>query len=115
MAHVLATWGEAEGLTWTQAATRLGCTDDTAHRLALCRRPDPSPDRFTRDIERIASYVNIDPDSLARAVREADAVQALRQTRPSTDTDDAATGLLMAALDRLEREASENSSDEDNS
>ena len=115
MAHVLETWGKAEGLTWTQAATRLGCTDDTAHRLALCRRPDPSPDRFSGDVERIAAYVNLDPDTVARAVRKADALQALRRTRPSTDTDAAATGLLMAALDRLESESSGKSSDEDNS
>ena len=115
MAHVLTKWGEPEGLSWIQAAAQLGCNDDTAHRLALCRRPDPSPERYFDDVQRIAAYAKIDPDALARIVREADAVQGLRQSRPASDANGAATGLLMAALDRLEREASDDSSGEDGS
>ena len=101
MAYLLAQWGAAEGLTWRQTARRFGCTDDRAHRLALCRRPRPSPEHFVEDIERIGSYVGIDPAALARLVRESDAVEGLRQTRPLHD-DAAAVGLLMAALDRVQ-------------
>jgi hypothetical protein len=113
MAYVLAQWGEAEGLTWIQAAARLGCTDEAAHRLALCRRPNPSPKRFSDDVQRIAAYANIDPDDLARIVREADAVQSLRQTRPVSNAKAAAAGLLIAALDRLEQEAFSDPSEKD--
>lgn len=113
MAYVLAQWGEAEGLTWRQVAERLGCADHTVHRLALCRRPDPSPERFACDVQRVASYVDIDPDALAQVVRQTDALQALRQARPAADSDAAAVGFLMAALDRLENAASKDSSEGD--
>ena len=113
MAYVLAQWGEAEGFTWRQTAERLGCVDHTVPRLALCRRPDPSPARFARDVERIASYVDIDPDALALLVRQTDALQRLRQIRPTAEPDAAATDLLMAALDRLEDASSEDSQEGD--
>lgn len=112
MAYVLAQWGEAEGFTWRQAAERLNCDDHTVPRLALCRRPDPSPERFARDVERIASYVDIDPDVLTQVVRQTDALQRLHQVRPAVEPA-AATGFLMAALDRLGEASSEASSESD--
>lgn len=113
MAYVLAQWGESEGLTWRQAAEHLGCADHTAHRLALCRRPVSSPEHFAGDVQRIASYVDIDAGALARVVRQADALQALRQARPGTGPDAAAAGFLMAALDRLEDPSSKDSPEGD--
>ena len=113
MACVLARWGEAEDLSLRQAAEHLGCTEHAVHRLALCRRPDPSPERFSADVQRIASYVDIDADALAQVVRQSDALQALRQARLGTEPDAAAAGFLMAALDRLEDPSSEDSEEGD--
>jgi hypothetical protein len=100
MANLLAEWGEAEGLDWRQAAERLGCTEFTAARLALCHRPDVGPESFAEQVRRIAAFAEIDPDALANFVREADAIGRLRRAR----TAEADVGLLMAALDRLEQE-----------
>ena len=100
MANLLAEWAQAEGLDWRQAAERLGCTESTAARLALCRRPDPVPESFAEQVRHIAAFVEIDPDALANFIREADAIARLRRVR----TAEADIGLLMAALDRLEHE-----------
>lgn len=115
MAYLLARWGEAKGLKWDEAAEVLGCTDESVHRLALCLRPNPSLGSFAEDVERIASYARIDPGALARVVREVDAVQALRETRPLDDANATVAGILMAALDRLEGEQLDDPSDEDGS
>ena len=113
MAYLLARWGEIKGLSWSEAAERIGCTDDTIHRLAFCRRPDPSADRFADNVEHIAYYARIDPGVLARLVRQVDAIQALRETRPLRDASAAEARILMAALDRLEDEPLNDSSDDD--
>lgn len=101
MAHLLGQWGATEGLTWREAARQIGCRDHNVERFALCGRPRASANHFAADIESIASYANVEPSALARFIRQADAVQALSESRPLHD-DAAAAGLLIAALDRLQ-------------
>lgn len=101
MAHLLASWGETEGLSWSEAAELLGCRGIAVARLALCHRPNPTPDNFREQVSQIAQHAEIEPDGLARFVRTADAIVGLRNTR-SADLGNSASGLLLAALDRLD-------------
>ena len=104
MAHVLAKWGETQGLPWRKVASQIGCTEENAYRLALCRRPAREADRFAREIRTIADFVGVDMSALANIVREVDATTAIRRVVPSAEQASSAAGLLMAALDRLEDE-----------
>lgn len=78
-----------------QLAKELGCQPTDLAPLGLCRRPDPAPERFRADVERIAEHFGIPPATLARIVREVDATQSLRSASPAS-----AGPQLLAARDR---------------
>lgn len=103
LAHLLDVQGATLGGHWLDAAAKLGCTTESAVRLALCRRPDSTKADFAEQIRQIAAYAGIDADALAQFIREAEAIQSLRQTRPHSGTTNEIEGLLLAALDRLDR------------
>lgn len=109
LASALAEYARSEGLDSSELAAWLGCSAAILPRLALCRRPRPSP-YFQADVDRIAARFGVRPDALARVARRADVLATLR--RPATRdegvkgsgpaTEDRAAGLLMAARDRAE-------------
>jgi hypothetical protein len=81
----------------TAAAARLGCSPEQIPRLALCRRPDPTNERFADDVRRIAEFVRCDPVRLRDLLRETSAVGRLRGSAGGSDV---GQGLLLAARDR---------------
>lgn len=77
----------------------LALSDRSLHQLLTCRAPRPQ--RFLADVNTIAAYVNVNPTTLAGALREA-AVLAALASRDISARDDATAspvGLLAAARD----------------
>ena len=95
LASALLPYAEIEGLDDAALAEWLGCRPDDLPRLLLCRRPRPEPPAFRADVERIAEAFGLSAPTLAEVVRQADALQALREAGPSVGR-----GWLAAARDR---------------
>jgi hypothetical protein len=95
LGSALADYARSEGLDDAGLAAALGCSGEALARLRLCRRPDPAPERFAAEVERIASRFGARPEVVAEAVRRADALAGLRG--PAVGE----RGLLMAARDRI--------------
>jgi len=93
LASLLAIYQEQEGADDQQLAKILGCDLEALPRLALCQRPRPAP-HFREDIERIASYAQVQSLQLVRVIRSAEAIEHARQTQ--------GTSFLMAARDHSE-------------
>lgn len=95
LASVLADYARTENLDDHGLAERLGCPVKTLVSLRLCLRPDPEPDVFRREVDRIASRFAVDAGLLAEAIRRSN---ALRIMRSKADAEEG--GLLVAARDR---------------
>jgi hypothetical protein len=76
LAAPLALYQDEEGLDDQHFAAILGCPVEALSRLALCECPRPVP-HFRADVERIASYIQIDVIQLALVIRAAEAREAL--------------------------------------
>lgn len=95
LAGALAEFARSEGLDDAALATALGCTTAVLTRLRLCRAPRPDPDGFRHDVAAVASHFQINPTTLAEAVRRGQSLARLRMG-PSPAAD---PGLLLAARD----------------
>lgn len=95
LAGLMEVYQHMEGMDSSSLARYLGCLPDTLPRVALCRRPDPSPRRFRADVEAIARRFGLKADHLANLVRVTDAFRHF-----STSQGAAPLGNLMAARDR---------------
>lgn len=82
--------------TEDEIAARLGLDVPRLQRLLLCRAPAPS--RFAQDVRAIAEMVGGEPGELAAALREVDALVALRGARDPLRLGEG--GLLAAAHPR---------------
>lgn len=100
LASVLADYARTENLDDQGLAERLGCPVETLIPLRLCLRPDPEPNVFRREVDRIASRFEVAAELLAEAIRRSD---ALRMMRSKADAEEG--GLLMAARDRREEDS----------
>jgi len=69
LAPLLRAFLKREGLTAADLATRLECPLSALPRLWLCQQPGAG--QFTEDIERIAAYVGVNADQLARLIADA--------------------------------------------
>lgn len=97
----LAAYAASEGLDDAGLAEVLGCPVRTLTMVRLCRRPHADAPRFGQDVARIAARFGLDATALAMAVRRADALNALRHGAAQS------AGTLIAARDRVEREATD--------
>lgn len=109
----LRTYAESEGLDDTGLGRALGCPAELLPRVGLCRRPEPTPPGFRRDVDRIATRFGLDRDALAHIVRRANALDALR--RPVSGAEGRSDGgMLRAARDRdPSKKGSENPEDDE--
>ena len=94
LASALKQYALSEGLDGRGLAAALSCPVEALARLALCRRPRPTPPWFRQDVDRIATRFGANADALAAIVRQADALDRLR----GIEADE--RGLLMAARDQ---------------
>jgi len=99
IASDLAAYQERHRLDEAQLAAWLGCATRALANLALCRRPRADAPSFRVDVERIAGYVGVRGDRLARLLRETGVIAALRAA-PVDPSAPAEHGFLMAARDR---------------
>jgi hypothetical protein len=79
---------------------RLGLDRTRLERLLLCHSPRPSS--FAPDVLRVAGLVDVNPDSLAAALREGAALTVLSvagHVRPDIEETTPVSGLLAAARD----------------
>lgn len=94
VSYLIAQWNISFGERPEQA---LACTEDQLAYLALCRRP--RQERWSGDVEEIASRAGISPERLSQFLRAAEAADAFaRAHSPDEEVD----GRLMAARDRDE-------------
>jgi hypothetical protein len=72
LASVLTTYQQRHGLDDAELAAQLGCPVGVLTLLRLCRRPGGATPRRTteEDVRVISERFAIDPDALARIVRE---------------------------------------------
>lgn len=94
VASALREYAASENLDEAALAARLGCSVETLARVALCRRPHPSPPRFREDLARIATRFGVKPDVLAEMLRRAAVLERARRGGAAEH------GTLMAARDR---------------
>lgn len=88
---------ELEGNSSRELAAELKCDAATVQWLFLCR--SPVGERFTEDVEQIASRFSLDIKSLVGLIRRAHAVTAL-----AARSHDVSEGILLAARDREDDE-----------
>ncbi len=105
LASVLADYARTEDLDDQGLAERLGCPVKTLISLRLCLRPDPEPDVFRREVDRIASRFEIDAGLLAEVIRRSNALRMMRNKAGAEEG-----GLLMAARDRRKEDPKERGS-----
>lgn len=98
MASALASYQGLHRLDDAGLAAWLGLPESALADLALCLRPAASSPSFRADVERIAVHVGASGQRLAKLLREADTVTALRAA-PAGDPE-ADAGILKAARDR---------------
>ncbi len=72
---LLSQYLSSEGISPEALAAELGCTETDVRRLNLCLRPRSN--RFSQDINAIASKLSVDGMVLARIVRRAEALEAM--------------------------------------
>lgn len=96
LASALDDYAHTEELDDQGLAERLGCPIKTLVYLRLCLRPDPKPDIFRREMDRIASRFGADAAVIAEAIRRSDALSVMRSKAGSVEEG----GMLMAARDR---------------
>ena len=87
----LAVYADAETLDDAGLAQALGCEPGALTMIRLCRAPREESAAFRRDVEQVAERFGADAGQLARVVRHARAVRALRSS--------AGRGGLLAARD----------------
>jgi hypothetical protein len=95
LAAPLLAYARAERLDDAGLAERLGCDPARLPALLLCRRPGWEGSVFRADVEAIAERFGLRAMQLAKVLRAADAVVALRRAAP-----DRQGGMLAAARDR---------------
>lgn len=96
LAWTFATYREVEHLSDEELRRILACSVDDYHRLALCRMvAQPSAE----DLRGLAAFAGADLDALARVLRRAEAVAALREAEAA-----ASRSTLLAAREREEDE-----------
>jgi len=93
LAFTLRAYAESEGLADRELAEQLGCPVEALDAVRLCRRPRPDAG-FRQDVTRIAERFGLRVGELARIVRQADALTALRAEATG------GSGVLRAARDR---------------
>lgn len=97
LASQLLAYGSLRGLSRPDLAKWLGCKPNGLVRLELCRRPEVSAPSFRAEVEKVAAFAGAKPERVAEALREVEAIAALRQARHPKDG-----GMLLAARDRVE-------------
>jgi hypothetical protein len=105
VASALASYQELHQLDDAALAAWLGLPEPALADLALCLRPAADAPSFRADVERIAAHVGASRQRLAKLLREADAVTALRAA-PAPGGRQAGQGILKAARDRRDGDGS---------
>jgi hypothetical protein len=103
LAGLLAIYQDQESLNEAELAAFLKGDASALLRLALCRRPRTDPVNFRPDVERIATYANVNATQLAKLIRAAAACEERHRVVGST------TQILLAARDRDEADESDES------
>lgn len=119
-AWVLSSYQQKEHIDDEHLIVHLKTTPEMLVRLALCKRPNPSSSDFAAQIRQISTYTNIDPSTLANIIRQVEALEFLSKIPNKGSTQmigRLATGLLVAARDKLdveEDESTDSSEESDN-
>jgi len=93
-----------------ELAQFLNCSPAILPKLALCRRPDSDSPKFRLEVERIATAFEIQPDRLARLIREVDILKAIADIR--TKRQELPDGLLAVARDDEDSHSEHRDTDE---
>jgi len=105
-------YARAEGLSWSELAASLGCSEAGLDRIALCR--PPREEQFMADAAVIAAGV-VAPDRLVPLLRRLQVLGALaglpRGTAMTGMGEAAPTGVLLAAREDDEPEGGEEEPD----
>jgi len=110
LAEYLNEFNIIRGMTEDELARFLGCSPGLLPKLALCRRPDPDSPRFRSDVEWIAATFDIQPERLARLIREVDTLKALAGARIKRQ--EVPDGLLAVARDDEDSHSGHRDTDE---
>lgn len=103
LASAMKAYRSFSGLDDADLAAHLGCSLEDLPRLALCRRPDPDPTVFRKEVEQIAAYASVTAERLAQLLREVESLEAL-QAAERGGAAASERGFLMAARDRADEE-----------
>jgi hypothetical protein len=96
LGHIFETAHRLEGKPPEALAAELGCSLETLHWLALCRRPEE--ERFSEHLRLIADRFHLEPMPLVRLIRR---VESLAELAPqSQDGETSQARVLLAARDR---------------
>ena len=110
LAGYLNEFSSIRGITDEDLAQFLGCKPEHLPKLALCRRPDPDSPSFRSDVEQIATVFNMQPEHLARLIREVDTLKALEEARAKRK--EVPDGLLAVARDDEDNKSAHVDNDE---
>jgi hypothetical protein len=94
---------ESEDSSWSELAQELGVSSDRLVLLCLCRTP--RADHFQEDLRVVCERTGAREESVARIVRQEQAMMRWRENPPS-----ASTGWLLAASDGDDSTGSDQSS-----
>ena len=89
-------YAKVEGATDQGFCARLGISALDLQRLHLCLRPRQAS--FAADLKQIATKFALDPSELARIIRHAEAIDAMKADSPELEN----FGLMLAARARSE-------------
>ena len=84
MASALSVFQKTERIDHGGLARLLGTTAPMLARMAICKRPDPSSERFADDVRQIARYTACDAGALAGLLRQINALQRLSEAPASS-------------------------------
>ncbi len=101
MAYSLTQYQQQESLTENELADLIGCSSEAYYRLALCRAPDPQVPDFEQRVQRIASYVDASPVSLAQVIQHVAITQVVPETLKETTKRERWTERLLQDTDAL--------------
>lgn len=123
MSSLLHKFQVQERLDTDSLAKHLRLSPESLTRLALCKRPQSDQPEFTAQVHQIADYAGLNSATLARLIRQVEAVEAAKELGTGSDTTAAEEsaprqssqmrpGWLAAARDRAEDEEGQQSDQE---